>query len=120
MSKKAFSILSALLFILTVFPIIAGPTRWGNGLFVFVLDISIYLPLILGGAGLVFGLLGRKGNVKVSLVLLNIIGSFHSLYYLLQCMVFNSHKKSYSSWERLFNKGSCFFCLPSRIIKEDQ
>ncbi|MGR9049649.1 hypothetical protein ACQ4XT_13570 [Halobacillus faecis] len=74
MSKKSLSISSGLLFILTVFPIIAGLTRWGNGIFTAVLHISIFLPLTFAVLGLAAGLFGIKGSVKVSLVVVNFIG----------------------------------------------
>ncbi|MBN9653358.1 hypothetical protein J0K78_03690 [Halobacillus sp. GSS1] len=74
MSMKSLSISSALLFILTVFPLLAGLTRWGNDIFTAVLNISIFLPLIFGVLGLAAGLFGIKGRVKVSLVVFNLIG----------------------------------------------
>jgi hypothetical protein len=74
MTKKYFSILSGVFFIMAVFPIVAGLTNWGNELYVAVLNVSIFLPLILGVLGFIFALIGIKGNVKGSLVLLNIVG----------------------------------------------
>jgi hypothetical protein len=74
MTKKYYSILSGVFFIMAVFPIVAGLTNWGNELYVVVLNVSIFLPLILGVLGFIFALFGIKGKVKGSLVLLNIVG----------------------------------------------
>ncbi|WLD92482.1 hypothetical protein [Alkalihalobacillus sp. AL-G] len=82
MSKKSFSYLSALFFVLSVFPLLAGLTRWGNGLYVYVLNINIYSPVIFGGIGLLFALFGMKGKVKIGLVLLNILALCLSLFLL--------------------------------------
>ncbi len=45
-----------------------------NELYVVVINVSIFLPLILGVLGFILALGGIKGKVKGSLVLLNIIG----------------------------------------------
>ncbi|MCR8848286.1 hypothetical protein NQ095_07720 [Rossellomorea sp. SC111] len=80
MKKKYYSILSGVFFIMATFPIMAGLTKWGNELYKTVLNASIFLPLILGVMGLIFALIGIKGKVKVSLVLLNVLGLTLSLF----------------------------------------
>ncbi|WP_408009595.1 hypothetical protein ACJROX_04650 [Pseudalkalibacillus sp. A8] len=80
MSKKTFSVLSGVFFILAVFPLIAGLTRWGNKIYVAVLSISIFSPLIFSLLGLTFGLVGNKGKAKLVLVMLNILGVGLSLF----------------------------------------
>ncbi len=74
MTKKYYSILSGVFFIMAVFPLAVGLTKWGNEFYIAVLNVSIFLPLILGVLGFIFALIGIKGRVKGSLVLLNVIG----------------------------------------------
>ena len=74
MTKKYFTILSGIFFILTILPFSFATTTWGDKLFTLVINISLYLPLFFGGLGLIFGLLGEKGLLKQSLVFLNILG----------------------------------------------
>lgn len=83
MSKKSLSISSALMFILPVFPLLAGLTRLGNDIFTAVLNIRNFSPLIFGVLGLVAGLFGIKGSKIVSLVVLNLRVAFltQGLYY---------------------------------------
>ncbi|MYL53909.1 hypothetical protein GLW08_11230 [Pontibacillus yanchengensis] len=80
MVKKYYSFLSGAFFIFAVFPLIAGLTKWGNELYIAVINISIFLPLILGILGLIFALIGIKGKVKVSLVIMNVLGVFLSIF----------------------------------------
>ncbi|WP_085505188.1 hypothetical protein [Thalassobacillus devorans] len=80
MTKKYCSILSVSFFILAVFPLLAGLTEWGNALYVAAINISIFLPLILGVLGLIFALTGIKGKVKISLVLINVLGVLLSTF----------------------------------------
>ncbi|QTC41572.1 hypothetical protein I7V34_21430 [Bacillus sp. V3] len=74
MAKRYYSILSGAFFVMPVFPLAAGLTEWGNGLYVTVLNVSIFLPLIFGVLGLLFALIGLRGKVKVSLVTANVLG----------------------------------------------
>jgi hypothetical protein len=78
--KKTFSILSAVFFVIAVFPILAGLTSWGNDLFVSVLSVSVFLPFGFSVAGLVLAFLGVKGKTKFGLVLLNSAGAGLSLF----------------------------------------
>ncbi|MBM7553958.1 hypothetical protein [Thalassobacillus pellis] len=80
MTKKYCSILSVSFFTLAVFPLLAGLTEWGNALYVAVINISIFLPLILGVLGLIFALTGIKGKIKISLVLMNVLGVLLSTF----------------------------------------
>ncbi|MGE7218522.1 hypothetical protein ACQKJC_18645 [Priestia koreensis] len=77
--KKYYSILSSVFFIMTTVPLLAGLTKSGNFLYVALLEVSIFFPLILGVIGLIFALIGVKGGVKVSLVLVNGVGIALSL-----------------------------------------
>ncbi|MGM0830277.1 MAG: hypothetical protein ACQEU4_18805 [Bacillota bacterium] len=67
MTKKYYSIFSGVFFIMAIFPLIAGLTKWGNEIYVAVLNISIFLPLIFGVLGLIFALIGMNGKVKLVL-----------------------------------------------------
>ncbi|TYR77056.1 hypothetical protein FZC79_05000 [Rossellomorea vietnamensis] len=80
MKKQYYSVLSIVFFLLAVFPLIAGLTKWGNDLYAAVLNVSIFLPLIFGLAGLTFALLGKRGKVKISLVLVNVLSVALSLF----------------------------------------
>jgi hypothetical protein len=80
MTKKYYSILSGIFFIMAIFPLIAGLTKWGNEIYVAVLNVSIFLPLIFGVGGLIFALIGINGKVKISLVLVNGLGVSLSLF----------------------------------------
>lgn len=82
MTKKYYSIFSGMFFIMAIFPLIAGLTKWGNEIYVAVLNSSIFSPLIFGVLGLIFALIGMKGKVKISLVLVNVLGVSLSLFLL--------------------------------------
>ncbi|KGP72868.1 hypothetical protein N782_09760 [Pontibacillus yanchengensis Y32] len=77
--KKLFTILSIVLFVLSIIPLI-GLTKWGNGIFVAVLEISLFLPLCFGFIGFVFALFGVKGKTRLSLILLHIFGVCLNLF----------------------------------------
>ena len=70
MRKKVFTALSGICFFLAAFPLIFM-TNWGAAFFSALINISIFLPLLLGILGCVFALLGLKGSMRVSLILLN-------------------------------------------------
>ncbi|KOO47453.1 hypothetical protein [Priestia koreensis] len=78
--KKYYSILSGVFFIMATFPLLAGLTKFGNFLYVDLLKVSIFFPLVLGVIGLIFSLMGIKGKVKISLVLMNTLGIVLSLF----------------------------------------
>jgi hypothetical protein len=80
MLKKYYSIFSGVFFIMAVFPLIAGLTKIGNVVYVAVLNVSIFLPLIFGVLGLLFAFIGINGKVKISLVLVNILGVSLSIF----------------------------------------
>ena len=69
--KKVFTALSGICLFLAVFPLIFMTTDWGAALFSALINTSIFLPLLLGILGCVFALLGLKGSMRVSLILLN-------------------------------------------------
>ena len=56
MTKKTSSILSVLFFILAVLPLIFGLTKGGNGIYLAVINVSIFIPLYFSVLGLVYGL----------------------------------------------------------------
>ena len=66
----------------SVGPLLAGLTDWASGVYVAVIRVSLFLPLIFSILGLVFAFLGIKGKVKVILVLGNIVGLCLSLFLL--------------------------------------
>ncbi|MGX1194561.1 hypothetical protein [Metabacillus sp. SLBN-84] len=74
MSKKSLSLLSGFCFVIAVFPLLAGLTKWGNSLYTGVLQISVFLPLLFASAGLLFALVGTGGRLKGVLVSLNAAG----------------------------------------------
>ncbi|MCM3594886.1 hypothetical protein M4D55_03670 [Metabacillus idriensis] len=86
MSKQNTSLLSGVFFILGVIPLIVGLTKWGNGIYVAVLSVSIFLPLILNVLGLIFALFGVKGKMKITLVLANCLGLCLSIFLLYVAM----------------------------------
>ncbi|SFK61463.1 hypothetical protein SAMN04487936_12310 [Halobacillus dabanensis] len=60
--KKTFSTLGGIFFILSIIPFLGQLTRQGKGIYEFFIDISIFLPLALGLAGLLFSIFGIKGQ----------------------------------------------------------
>ncbi|UNL86894.1 hypothetical protein [Priestia koreensis] len=78
--KKYYSILSGVFFIMTTLPLLAGLTKFGNFLYVDLLKVSIFFPLVLGVIGLIFSLMGIKGKVQISLILMNALGIVLSLF----------------------------------------
>jgi hypothetical protein len=80
MTKKYYLIISGVFFIMAIFPLLAGLTKWGNVIYVAVLNVSIFLPLIFGVLGLIFALIGISGKVKISLVLVNVLGVSLSIF----------------------------------------
>lgn len=74
MLKKLYSILSAICFALMILPFALPATPGGFDLLVFIMDINFYLPLVFGVAGIVLGLLGVKGTVRLYLVSFNAWG----------------------------------------------
>ena len=74
MLKKIFSILSALCFALMILPLILPFSMNGFDLLEVILNINIFLPIILGVAGIVLGLIGMKGQLRLYLVLFNAFG----------------------------------------------
>ncbi|KHF39932.1 hypothetical protein [Halalkalibacter okhensis] len=86
MFKRLFSLLSIIFFILSVVPLMAGLAQWGNRILAYILNISIYLPFVLGLVGLIFGLFGLKGKIRKSLIILNIIALSASLFLIFVAM----------------------------------
>lgn len=73
-NKKVYSCISVFFLLLMISPLAAMSflgTR-GDRYFEFVLDISIFLPLIWGVLGVFFGMIGVKGLVRVSIVVANL------------------------------------------------
>jgi|SRR5690625_22654 len=71
--EKCFSLFSLVLFMLTT------ASFWNNKLFDFIIDISLFLPFVLGVLGVIFGWFGIKGNVRISLIGINILALFFYL-----------------------------------------
>ncbi|RLQ92812.1 hypothetical protein [Planomicrobium sp. Y74] len=74
MLKKVFSVLSAFCFILLILPLVLPYSPDGFDLLEAILNITVFLPVILGVAGIVLALIGMKGQVKLYLVLFNAFG----------------------------------------------
>lgn len=74
MQKRVFSVLSAVFCFLTFSPLIAMPNDWGEQIFIFITEITIYLPFVLGVLGIFFALVGVKGEIKAILFILNTLG----------------------------------------------
>jgi len=72
--KKIYSILSAICFALMILPFALPSSPGSFDLLVFIMEINFYLPLIFGVAGIILGLLGLKGNVRLYLVSFNACG----------------------------------------------
>lgn len=74
MLKKTYSIVSAICFALVILPLAHPSLPGGFDPLVFILEINFYLPLVLSMAGIVLGLIGLKGNVRLYLVSFNACG----------------------------------------------
>ena len=76
MQRNVFSFLSAIFFIFTYLPY---SRKFGD----FFFDISPNTPAIFGVLGLVFAILGIKGKVRMTLILLNSLSLFVFIFVLL-------------------------------------
>lgn len=65
--ERIFSFLSMYLAALTL------AVQWNESLLLFIGRISLYLPFIFGIAGVILGWLGLKGDVRISLSLINVL-----------------------------------------------
>lgn len=72
MLKKVFSILSALCFVFIILPLILPDSPKGFDMMAAILNVHVFLTLILGVAGIIFGVIGVKGQVRLYLVFLNV------------------------------------------------
>lgn len=74
LSKKVYSSLAVFFLILMISPLAAMSFLGARGdkYFEFILDISIFLPLIWGVLGVFFGMIGVKGLVRVCIVVANL------------------------------------------------
>jgi hypothetical protein len=72
--EKSFSLLSLIMVMLMVSPL------WSGRLFDYIIDISLFLPFVLGFLGIIFGWVGIKGGTRASFIVLNIMAL---LYYLI-------------------------------------
>lgn len=66
-SPKLFSLFSGAFLILTIAPL------WSFSLFMVLIDISSFLPFIIGGFGILFGWFGVKEGVRGVLLFTNIL-----------------------------------------------
>ena len=82
LNKKIYSALAVFFLILTISPLAAISLLGAKGdvYFNFILNISIFLPLIWGTLGVFFGMIGVKGLVRVYIVVANL---FVLSYYIL-------------------------------------
>ena len=74
LNKKIYSSLAVFFLILMISPLAAMSFLGakGDAYFNFILDISIFLPLIWGVLGVFFGMIGVKGLVRVCIVVANL------------------------------------------------
>ena len=74
LNKKIYSSLAVFFLILMISPLATMSLLGakGDAYFNFILDISIFLPLIWGILGVFFGMIGVKGLVRVSIVVANL------------------------------------------------
>ncbi len=63
---KIFSFLSLVFAVLTIIPILSE-------VFSFVLNMSLYLPFMFGVLGILFGWFGIKGDLRISLIGINVL-----------------------------------------------
>ncbi|MFJ7699830.1 hypothetical protein [Lysinibacillus fusiformis] len=71
MRHTIFSTLSIICLLLTVLMFGYDSTKWYGRFFKFLYDISMFMPFILGGIGIVSALLGIKGEYRFILVVLH-------------------------------------------------
>jgi|SRR5690625_252981 len=75
--EKCFSIFS-LIFLILAMPL------WNDRLFDAVINISVFLPFVLGIFGIIWGSFGIKGNVRLSLIGLNVFAfAFYLIIFLM-------------------------------------
>ncbi|MFJ7921761.1 hypothetical protein ACIQ6U_18595 [Lysinibacillus fusiformis] len=71
MRHTTFSTLSIICLLLTVLMFGYDSTKWYGRFLKFLYDISMFMPFILGGIGIVSALLGIKGEYRFILVVLH-------------------------------------------------
>ncbi|MFC9541640.1 hypothetical protein ACFTQ7_17445 [Lysinibacillus sp. NPDC056959] len=71
MKQKLFSSLSFIFLILTFFMFGYDSGKWYSNFFDFLYDVSIYMPFLLGGLGILTAIFGIKGNIRGILIILN-------------------------------------------------
>ena len=72
MLKKIFSILSALCFVIMILPLILPDSTRGFSPLDVIFNIHLFFPVFLGMVGIVLGVIGLKGQVRLYLVLFNL------------------------------------------------
>lgn len=73
-SSKVFSLLSGGFLILTITPM------WSFSLFMVFIDISPFLPFLIGALGIIFGWFGVKEEVRAILLFTNILAMLFYLF----------------------------------------
>lgn len=75
MNKKIYSFLSVFFLVLMLPPLVVGGAYLS-----FFLDISIFLPIILSGFGVFFGVIGVKNPLRIYIIAANLfVLVFYSL-----------------------------------------
>lgn len=74
MLNKIYSILSAIFFGLMILPLALPYFSSGFNLLEAILNINFYLPIVFGLAGIILGIIGVKGHIRLYLVLFNAFG----------------------------------------------
>ncbi len=74
-----------------ILPFVLPSSPGGFDLLIFIMDINFYLPLVFGVVGIILGLLGVKGNVRLYLVSFNACGL--GIYVILTFVAFFGFKE---------------------------
>ncbi|KKE80744.1 MULTISPECIES: hypothetical protein [Bacillaceae] len=81
-TEKYFSLLSLVFAALTILPILSES-------FSFILKLSFFLPFVFGVLGIVLGWLGIKGDLRISLIGLNVLAlGFYFIVFLMATVGF--------------------------------
>jgi len=71
LKQKIFSSLSFIFFLLTIFMFGYDSGKWYSDFYESLYDVSIFMPFILGGLGILTAIFGVKGNIRGILIIFN-------------------------------------------------
>ncbi|GGH73424.1 hypothetical protein JOD43_000065 [Pullulanibacillus pueri] len=78
MLRKTFSVGSGLCFLVTLLPLIGE--KFGLQVYQLMISIHSFFPFELNALGLILGWFGMKGNLRVALLILNLLSLFFHLF----------------------------------------